>query len=105
MEYNKSYSQQERTNHVEQWRKSGQTLVVYSEQSGIPFLILRYWVNSLLKKARLGKQKAGPSFIPLHITAPTPQPALGDIIVEWPTGIRITLQGGASADYIKSLIS
>jgi hypothetical protein len=105
MEYNKNYSQQERTNHVEQWRKSGQTLTVYSEQVGIPFLILRYWVNSLLKKARFGKKKAVSPFIPIHIAGPLAQAPAGDIIVEWPTGIRITLQGGTSADYLRSLIS
>jgi len=105
MEYNKKYSQQERSNHVEQWRKSGQTLIVYSEQSGIPLLILRYWANCLLKKARLGKKKTMSEFIPLHIAAPSLQPSSKDIIVEWPTGIRITLQGGASADYIRQLIS
>jgi hypothetical protein len=101
MEAYKQYSKEEREYHVEQWRSSGKSQKVYSTEAGISVVSLHYWVYGKKKKEK--ERAKVPAFVPIHIQEET-SPSL-EITLELPGGIRIILQGGVSAAYLKSLIS
>jgi hypothetical protein len=104
MEEEKEYSLEERLNHVSVWRNSGLLLANYSRQTGIPLKTLRYWATLETKKARRLRNRMGAGFLPVAISADPAQPPC-QIIIEFPKGIRITLDGSVRAEFIKELLS
>jgi hypothetical protein len=104
MEEVKEYSLEERLNHVSVWRNSGLLLANYSKQTGIPIKALRYWATLETKKARRQRNKMGAVFLPVAMTDEPVDPPC-QIIIEFPKGIRITLDGSVRAEFIKELLS
>lgn len=104
MEEVKEYSLEERLNHVSVWRNSGLLLANYSKQTGIPIKTLRYWATLETKKARRQRKKMGAGFLPIALSSDPAEP-VSQIIIEFPKGIRITLDGSVRAEFIKELLS
>ena len=104
MEEVKEYSLEERLKHVSVWRNSGLLLANYSKQTGIPIKTLRYWATLETKKARRQRNKMGGGFLPVAMTDEPVDPPC-QIIIEFPKGIRITLDGSVRAEFIKELLS
>jgi len=86
------------------WRTSGLLLANYSKRTGIPLKTLRYWATLESKKARRQRIKMGAGFLPVAITDEPVGPPC-QIIIEYPKGIRITLDGSLRAEFIKELLS
>ena len=98
------FSKEERAYHVNQWRKSGKSKIVYSEEAGISCNRLHYWIyGDPNSKSKPERKSALPTFVPLHLEEELSPPL--EITLELPGGIRIHLQGQISASYIKSLLS
>ena len=104
MEEAKEYSVEERLNHVSVWRNSGLLLANYSKQTGIPLKTLRYWATIETKNARRRRKKMNAGFLPVAISD-EPAEAPCQIIIDLPKGIRITVSGSVSAEFIKELLS
>jgi len=100
----KVYTTEEKLLHLSKWRNSGLLLSAYGMQVGIPLKTLRYWANMAGKAERRMQQRSLPAFLPLRFPAVADQ-AASHIIIELPKGIRITLEGSVSPEYIKAIIS
>jgi len=96
------YSESARASYIEQWKASKLDLPSFSKHSGIPLTSLRYWVYGSYKKSKVKKVKPA-AFLPVQVTEDY-CPSL-EIILDLPTGMRMTLRGAITPAYLKALIS
>jgi transposase-like protein len=102
MKERKHYSKSEREQHIQLWKESKLSIAAYSKQSGISLTCLRYWAYPGRKKEKVNQLAQAP-FLPIQITAES-EPSL-EIVLELPTGMRLTLRGAVDAGYLKALIA
>jgi len=96
------YTLSERASYIEQWKASKLALPSFSKQSGVPLTSLRYWVYGAYKKSKIKKIKPA-AFLPVQVTEEY-CPSL-EIILDLPKGMRMTLRGAITPEYLKALIS
>lgn len=96
------YTPSERSSYLEQWKASKLGLPAFSKQSGVPLTSLRYWVYGAYKKSKINKVKPA-AFLPVQVTEDY-CPGM-EIILDLPKGMRMTLRGAITPEYLKALIS
>ena len=96
-----SYTLSERTYHLEQWKAGGLGLPAYSKQCGIALTSLRYWAYGSSKHVKSVKSKSA-GFLPIQLEEEYIVP---EAVLELPNGMRLTLRGSLSPEYLKALIS
>ncbi|MCX2473742.1 hypothetical protein OQZ33_05320 [Pedobacter sp. MC2016-05] len=96
----KNYTLSERANFIDQWKASKLDLRSFSKQCGVPLTSLRYWVYG--KKPKVEKPKLT-GFLPVHVSEAYNSEL--EVILDLPTGMRMTLRGALTPSYLKALIS
>jgi hypothetical protein len=96
------YTPSERASYLQQWKASKLGLPAFSKQSGVPLTSLRYWAYGAYNKSKINQVKPA-AFLPVHVTEDY-CPGL-EIILDLPKGMRMTLRGAITPEYLKALIS
>ena len=88
---------------VESWKKSGQSKTTFSQGQGIKLHTFVYWVNKYETDQTLKEvSKSEGTFIPLSIEQPLER---GKIEITYPNGVRLSLNGSVSSNYLMELIN
>jgi hypothetical protein len=92
-----------RSQHLSQWRKSGQRQRHYCQQEQIALPTFTNWLRQERKIVNNGGSKVG-NFIELH-SSPVEEVGCKGIEIHSPSGYRIQIPLGTSIEFIKALLS
>lgn len=86
---------------ISAWQKSGFSQRAYCEQHGVRYSLFHYWYKQY--RQQQSPQAEQPLFVPLHIQLAANKTASVELVLA--DGRRLVFHQGASADYLKTLIS
>lgn len=88
---------------VAQWRQSGESQAGFARRHGIPTWTFWYWSRKASAQA-VGAEPvtAAPAFVPIRVT---PETEVGVVEVVFPSGERVRVGAGASADLVRRVVA
>jgi transposase-like protein len=87
---------------VAQWRQSGESQAGFARRHGIPTWTVWYWSRKASAQAVVEAATAAPAFVPIRAT---PETEGGVVEVVVPSGERVRVGAGASADLVRRVVA
>ena len=90
--------------HVQRWRESGLTQAAYCQQHDLNRHTLTYWSWRLRREAETARDlpQATPALVPIRVAAPVATSL--DLVLAWPSGLRLQLPIGTDAEWLAALL-